>query len=354
MRFAAVVLILGSTIGAPGRVASAEPRAVAEALVTDAAGAPSPGSARVSAMAPASAPGPRVAPARTTPRMSDEAELAQVVNLYEAGKYQQCAENLSRLLNPRAAEPLREPEIIATARIYHAACLIGSGRPDDANAPLRAAILADPQMKPPDSLVFPPPVVEQFLRVRETLHREIRRSELERVEIARKEAEDRALRAREKDARVLALEELASQEVITVRNRRWIALIPFGVGQFQNGNTELGWVFLASEVALGATALTSLAMQTHFTLEAQRLKNPNNNAVLETWNTLLDVSAWGFVGVAALGIAQAQLAFVPETREVRRRPIPPRLRRTTDSSVRVTPTLRASETSWSLGLAGTF
>jgi hypothetical protein len=285
--------------------------------------------------------------------MSDEAELAQVVGLYEAGKYAQCAEELSQLLNPKSAEPLREREVIANARIYHAACLIGSGRVEEANEPLRAAILDDPQMKPPDSLVFPPPVVEQFLRVRDTLHRVIRRSELDRVEAARKEAEARALRERERDVRVLALEELASQEVLVVRNRRWIALIPFGVGQFQNGNTELGWVFLASEVALGATALTSLAMQTHFTLEAHRLKNPSNNAVLETWNTLLDVSAWGFVGVAALGVLQAQLAFVPETREVRSRSIPPRLRRT-ESTLRVTPDIRANDTSWTLGVTGTF
>jgi hypothetical protein len=286
--------------------------------------------------------------------MSDEAELAQVVGLYEAGKYAQCVDELAQLLNPQSPEPLRESEVIATARIYHAACLIGSGRPDEANAPLRAAILADPQMKPPDSLVFPPPVIEQFLRVRETLHREIRRSELERVELARREAEERALRERAKDTRVLALEELASQETVIVRNRRWIAVIPFGVGQFQNGQTELGWVFLASEVALGATALTSLAMQTHFTLEAHRLKNPSNNAVLETWNTLLDVSAWGFVGVAALGVLQAQLAFVPETREVRPRPIPPRLRRTDALQLKVTPSVRANDHSWLLGVSGTF
>jgi hypothetical protein len=244
--------------------------------------------------------------------------------------------------------------VIANARIYHAACLIGSGRSEEADAPLRAAILADPQMKPPDSLVFPPPVVERFLRVRETLHEEIRRSELGRVEIARREAEERALKEKAKDARVRALEELAMREVVTVRNRRWLAVIPFGVGQFQNGNSELGWAFLTSEVALGATALTALAMQTHFTLEAHRLQNPSNNAVLETWNTLLDVSAWGFLGVAALGVAEAQLSFVPEVRETRIRPIPPELRRRDASAVRVVPNFRASERTLVLGVSGIF
>jgi hypothetical protein len=275
--------------------------------------------------------------------MSDEAELAQVVGLFEAGKYAQCADQLAMLLGEKSAERLRDPDVIQTARIYHAACLIGSDRPEEADAPLRAAILADPQMKPPDSLVFPPPVVERFLRVRETLHSQIRRSELTRVERARREAEERARREREKDQRVLELEALASQEVLVVRNRRWIALIPFGVGQFQNGNAELGWLFLASEVALGATALTSLAMQTHFTLEAHRLQNPSNNAVLKTWNTLLDVSAWGFLAVAAIGITEAQLS-----------PIPSRLRGKETSLLRVLPNVRTGQGTVVLGVSGMF
>ena len=286
--------------------------------------------------------------------MSDEAELAQVVGLFEAGKYAQCAEELAVLLDPKSRERLREPDVVATARIYHASCLIGGGRTAEADQPLRDAILADPQMKPPDRLVFPGPVVERFLRVRDTLHDEIRKAEQTKVERARREAELRALKAREQDERVRALEELASREVVIVKNRRWLALVPFGVGQFQNGDRELGWVFLTSELVLGATALTALAMQTHFTLEAHEVKNPDNNAVLKTWNTLLDVSAWAFVGVAALGIAEAELSFVPERREERKRPIPPSLRRKETSRVRVIPNLRADPHGFSLGVSGRF
>jgi hypothetical protein len=287
-------------------------------------------------------------------RMSDEAELAQAVGLFEAGKYAQCADDLAVLLDPKSREPLRDPVVIATARIYHASCLIGGGRTAEADKPLRDAILTDPQMKPPDPLVFPGPVVERFLRVRDTLHEEIRKAEQTKVDRARREAEQRARKAREQDQRVRALEEMASREVVIVRNRRWLALIPFGVGQFQNGNPELGWVFLTSEIALGATALTALAMQTHFTLEAHEVQNPDNNALLKTWNTLLDVSAWAFVGVAALGITEAQLSFVPERREERKRPIPPSLRRKETSTVQVLPNLRADPHGFSLGVSGRF
>jgi hypothetical protein len=46
--------------------------------------------------------------------MSDEAELAQAVGLFEAGKYAQCADELAVLLDPKSREPLRDPEVIAT------------------------------------------------------------------------------------------------------------------------------------------------------------------------------------------------------------------------------------------------
>ena len=329
MCFAAVVFVIGSTIGVLSPVRRRLPMSL-----------PPAAAAKRTARRPA--------------RMSDEAELAQVVSLYEAGKYAQCAEALAKHLDKNGEERLRDAEVIANARIYHAACLIGSGPVRRGRRAAARGDPADPQMKPPDSLVFPPPVVERFLRVRETLHEAIRRSELGRVEVARREADERALKEKAKDARVRALEELATREVVMVRNRRWIAVIPFGAGQFQNGKSELGWALLTSEVALGATALTALAMQTHFTLEAHRLKNPSNNAVLETWNTLLDVSAWGFIGVAALGILEAQLSFVPERREIRRRPIPPELRRKENAGVRVAPNLRANESSLVLGLSGVF
>ena len=60
---------------------------------------------------------------RPDDRLSDEAELARVVGLYEAGKYRECSEHIERLLDPIGKAPLRQPAIVENARVYWAACL---------------------------------------------------------------------------------------------------------------------------------------------------------------------------------------------------------------------------------------
>src|SRR5690349_3978036 len=81
--------------------------------------------------APSSAP-PPAAPSDPTSarkpddRLSDEAELARIAGLYEAGKYRECNSELERLLDPLSKAPLKVAAIVATARVYWAACLMGA------------------------------------------------------------------------------------------------------------------------------------------------------------------------------------------------------------------------------------
>lgn len=262
------------------------------------------------------------------PHLTDTAELARVVSSYEAGKYGECADSLRRLLTADSARPLHDPDVIESARIYHAACLIGSGQTQAADEPLRAAIRQNPQMKAPDSLVFPPPVVERFLRVRETMFDVIRKAEDERVRRAQELAAEQEERARKERIRVQALEELAQSGSIVIPKTRWFALVPFGVGQFQNGDKPLGFVFLTSEVLLAASALTALGVETHLVLEANRVDkvDPSINGRLQDWHTALEYTSYAWLGVTAIGIVEAQLSFVPEQHRVQKRPLPPELR----------------------------
>ncbi|HEX6765134.1 MAG TPA: hypothetical protein VF103_06640, partial [Polyangiaceae bacterium] len=59
--------------------------------------------------------------------LSDEAELARVVSLVEAAKYDQCVTELDRLLDPQGKRPLKDAAIVETARVYQATCYIGLG-----------------------------------------------------------------------------------------------------------------------------------------------------------------------------------------------------------------------------------
>ena len=164
--------------------------------------------------------------------------------------------------------------MIESARIYHAACLIGSGQTQLADEPLRAAIRQNPQMKPPDSLVFPPQVIDRFLRVRETMFDVIRKAEDERVKAAQEARKAARARAKRERARVAGLERLAQEETMITPRTRWLALVPFGVGQFQNQDKSLGYVFLTSEILLAATTLTALGVETHLVLRYQPSRQP--------------------------------------------------------------------------------
>ena len=313
---------------------------------------------RAALAAPPASPNPPTPP-RPSPdgaeALNDDAELRRIIGLADAAKYEECVAELNRLLDPKGPRPLTAKSVIQTARLYHATCFIGMGKPELADAPLRDAIHADLGMRPPDRLVFPGEVVDRFLRVQQEMQDEIRKAEQATVAKAVAEAARRQKLENERWARMLLLERLAAQELVIVRNRRWIAALPFGAGQFQNGDDGLGYLFLSTEAVLGLTALTALSVHTNIQTNADRAGGSVEEGVnerLDNWHLALRASSWAFVGVAAFGILEAQLSFVPEFRRVRVRPrseLPPRR-----SSVEIAPRLSAGRGSLDFGISGRF
>jgi hypothetical protein len=299
------------------------------------------------------------APAPATAKLSDRAELQKVIGLIDVGKYKECADTLAELLRPDSTRPLQDSDVIENARLYHAVCLINNGQPKLADEPLRAAIRANPQMKQPDSLVFGEQLLERYLQVREAMIGEIREAERKRAAEARANALIRERELRDEQIRVRGLERLAATQTVVVKNRRWIAMVPFGVGQFQNGDKSLGWVFFGAEAALGVTALTALAYETKRIGEAAEAKAQNKdptpiNENVETWHTVLKVSSYGFLALAIGGIVEAQLSFVPEEKKTLPRPLPERLRPRPKSEVEFRPQASVTPQGFELGFAGRF
>jgi hypothetical protein len=295
-------------------------------------------------------------------RLDDEGELARVRTLYDAGQYDECADELKNLLDEQGKRPITEPRVKEDSRILHAACLIGSGRFEEADAPLRDALLANLQMKPPDSLIFPRPVIERFFRVRKSLEEKIRADEEKRLRAAMAQAEAVRLEELRQRARLAQLEELASREVVVEKNERWIAAVPFGVGQFQNRDTSLGWFFFGAEVATAGAALASFSISSHIDSQAATLADastPSNAGTrAQDWHLAGTISTWSFLGLAVIGILEAQLSFVPEVRSVRKVPLPPapdvRLPKDPESGFRATPDVGASADGVTLGVRGRF
>lgn len=251
--------------------------------------------------------------------LTPEASAARGIAFYDAGQYDQCAEQLGTLLGDATQSTELSPRTREQASVYRAACLIAQGKLKDADDVFRIVIRANPQMAVPSTIVFPQAVIERFVIVRTTLFEEIRRGEEERIKKEREAVARAKLEAEAERTRVAGLEKLAAEETVVTQNHRWLAWVPFGVGQFQNRQPVLGAVFLTSEVLLLGTAVTSAMIQLHlnsvakggrgFTDEAQ-IDQLNEN--LRTANTVGLYTTGGFIAVAALGVIQANLAFVPE------------------------------------------
>jgi hypothetical protein len=146
-----------------------------------------------------------------------------------------------------------EGDVVQAHRMLGVAHLF-ENRPDEAKREFRKLLELRPDYRF-DPLLDPPRVVEFFNSVRKE-----EENEIAALEVARKKR-DADLAARQKqeaDARC------AAQARIVTKNSYAVNFVPFGAGQFQNGQRGKAWAFLGIEAALGAVSLG--AFVTNFAL----------------------------------------------------------------------------------------
>ncbi len=259
--------------------------------------------------------------------LGGEAELSRNLALYENGQYEACVVGLRGILDAPDERKLQGPELIDQAETYLGACLIASGQPELADQVFAKAIRNNPQMRAPDNLVFPQTVVDRFLRVREMLLTDIRRDERNRVQDAEHRAKEQdAIRRREIWV-TQQLRDLAMRESVAEKNRRWLTFVPFGVGQFQNGDNIAGGILLGVESLLLATCITAIVVDEHLANRSRDVGIDTNELDAKRADAyrVIVASSWSMLGVMAGGIVHANLRFVPERRVTRLRPLPPNL-----------------------------
>ncbi len=146
--------------------------------------------------------------------------------------------------------------------------------------------------------------------------------------------EDLQVRHKQLKKNYVDLEEnFGKQEVeireIVARNRA-IALVPFGVGHFYNGNTALGATFLAAEAAVGATGLALLITRIQ---GCERVDNPDAQETIrcDTSSAGKSQDQWvlhrnaetffgyAFITLLVVDIVIAQILFDPYRVETTRR-----------------------------------
>ena len=262
--------------------------------------------------------------------------------LYERGQYQEAAEEFQSLVGGRFPNA-QNPIIRLEARKYLGASYLFIERPNAARRQFRLILEEDPGYEI-DPVAFPKSVVETFLEVQSKV-------QLQQNRVREKEA---AQEFREREAqmrnlvleqeRIRRLEELVASETIEQVNSRWIAALPFGIGQFQNGDRRLG-------IGLAVVESTFLVASFATFIAHNRLRNespnPNELARAQRAERALRITNWVssgvFGGVAIGGIIDAQLRFKPVIQSTRQRELPENLRKK-----------ESSGTSWQLelGLGG--
>ncbi|MEZ4429951.1 MAG: hypothetical protein R3A51_19915, partial [Nannocystaceae bacterium] len=115
-----------------------------------------------------------------------------------------------------------------------------------------------------------------------------------------------------------------------VARTRAVALVPFGVGHFYNGNKALGGTFLAAELAIGAVGLGLLIPRVVY---CKPPESDDSSSDLDCPTDVQSQSAWvrqrnaeqffgfAFLGAIVIDIVVSQILFKP-TRTVTTRRVP--------------------------------
>lgn len=259
-----------------------------------------------------------LAPSRTV--RADELDRFEAARRsYEIQDYPGAAAILEELVGG-AIPGVRSRPLLLESRKYLAATYLFLGRRPDAETQVEL-LLGEDATYELDPLAFPRELHELFEKVRLRLFEQRRAEEEEsrrREEDARRRQAEELLRERE---RIRRLEALAGIETVERQHSRWIAMLPFGIGQFQNGDAGLGTALAVTQGLLAAASITTFVLH-------RSLPSPNaiatseypRAAQLERAYTISNWAATGLLGlVAVIGIVDAQIRFKPVERFSRSR-----------------------------------
>jgi len=219
---------------------------VATTAVASALWAGAPGAAKPRRVGPASS--------ATAPPASPGVDFERGQNAFARGEYARAVEILTPLVYPEVRLET-EGQVVQTHRMLGVASLFDD-KPDDARREFRKLLELRPDYRF-DPLLDPPRVVDFFnVIVKED------EAELAAIEAKQAQREQEAAARRQREA-----ERLRAQQAVVLRydhHSYAVNFLPFGAGQFQNGDRRKGWWFLGAEAVLGGASLA--AFTTNFAL----------------------------------------------------------------------------------------
>jgi len=239
-------------------------------------------------------------------------EFAAARQAYNDQNFPEAAQRFEALV-PRARGAL-----LLETRKYLGATYVFLGQRTSAEEQFEQLLRADPSY--PLDPGFAQEVQQVFRQVQHRLEEERHQDEVDQQH----DAQEREARLAHQRELLAQLREMASEEIIEERGSRWIAAIPFGIGQFQNGHRGLGIFFALTEGALVATSLVTAlvhrGLRDEMPVDIERFRN--TELALRLTNQL---SLAGFAALGIVGIVDAQLRFRAVKRRTRHRVLPEEL-----------------------------
>lgn len=272
---------------------------------------------------------------------NDLNDFQRAVEAYETHDYAEAVALFEALVGDPVPR-LQTPALVLESRKYLAASYLFTNQPVAADEQFERLLEQDPGYQL-DPLGFPAEVERAFVLVRDRLRNQRAAAEAAHARAearARLETTERLLLESQRNEELLRLAETVRVERV---NSRWLAMLPFGVGQFQNGHTELGYILAVSQGLLTATVATTwfahvLLKREHDRIEAQgEVLAPNEieraNFQVELARTANRVSFVLLMAVMVVGVVDAQWRFRPTVVTEQRRPLPDTLRAPIELSI---------------------
>lgn len=186
----------------------------------------------------------------------DLADFQHARNAYDTGDYPLAVERFRELL---ARDPAPSRAIREECLQFLGASLLFQGREDEGSAVFDQLLVLEPDWEL-DPAVFPTPILDVFSRVKEQMRERLAALQAAEQQLAELERQRRLEEDRRRRAALQAALEPRYLARVSDERHLVLAFVPFGVGQFQNGQETKGWTFLGLEAALfAANAWTFLS-----------------------------------------------------------------------------------------------
>ena len=232
---------------------------------------------------------------QTVDAIDVDAELRRAGNEYAYGNYEEAILQLQDLLYPMR---LNSESQVVEARELLGLCYYLTDRFEQVAAEFAKLLYLNPDHKL-DPFSVPPPVIEAFENVRLQLESQLNEIREQKVNPTVTPV-----------AKPGPIPNLPAPQVQIIERSDFATFLPFGVGQFQNGDKGLGALFASTEAALLALNIAAYFLARY---SADSPESIQKLMVLQYASATLFGVTW------SIGVFQARLNFQPTiTRPVER------------------------------------